>query len=89
MSRGFTLIELIIIVCFLSIVSVLILVGVHSCVGSSSDLDFMFVNDKELKLVTDPATGVTSECYREFTGNWNCRLVKTNLPTRNVPVEHP
>ena len=89
MSKGFTLIELIIVVVILGIVALLIISGVYSCTNNDPNAAFMFVPKEELKLVTDPTTGVTSECYRKFTGEWNCRPINSNLPTKNIPTENP
>jgi hypothetical protein len=76
MSKGFTVIEALVLVVLLTIILIVVIGGVRSC--SNDDFAFAMTTDKDIKLITNPTTGEVSECIRPFAfGGWKCRPVNT------------
>jgi prepilin-type N-terminal cleavage/methylation domain-containing protein len=85
MSKGFTLIELLIVVMIAAVIIGVVFMSFKGC--GNDDIAFAMTTDKDIKLITNPITGETSECIRPFTfGEWKCRVIKTGV---KKPAEKP
>jgi len=85
MQRGFTLIEMLVIVAIIPVVLAIVLMNIRGC--SNDDWAFATTPDKDIKLISNPVTGEVSECIRPFVfGDWRCRPIS---PGVKKPVEKP
>lgn len=72
MNRGFTLIEVLVVI---AIVGFVLAVTFSKC--CSSDSAFALSEPKDIKIIVDPKTGEASECVRPWVfRDWVCRPMK-------------
>jgi len=86
MKRGFTLIEILVIVAIVTVILVIVIMNVRG--WGNDDWAFATTPDKDVKLISNPVTGEVSECIRPFAfGDWRCRPIIN--PGVKKPVEKP
>lgn len=87
MSKGFTLIELMIVIVITLIIGLIVISNIRGCTSSSGDdWQFKMADPQDIKLIVDPKTGITSECIRpNFSQEWKCRPI--NVPQPNIEKE--
>lgn len=85
MPKGFTLIELMVVIVLAACVLCGIAAGFKGC--ANDDIAFAMTPDKDVKLISNPVTGETSECIRPSSfGEWKCRVINTGV---KKPAEKP